>query len=85
MAKEDQVGAVSPVPERLIVCGDAFEAICNEPERDPEAVGENVTATVQLASDPKESGQLLVWEKSPVTEKEAELMTVVPELSSVTT
>ena len=67
---ESAAVAVTPVPERLAVCGLplALSVTDKDAERAPVAVGVNVTLIVQLelaASVEGLMGQLFVWPKSP--------------------
>jgi hypothetical protein len=86
------VGEV-PVPVSVIVCGlpDALSVMVTAPDRDPAAVGVKVTLSAQLAeaaSDPDPTGQLFVWEKSPLLVPVIEILEMVrgpvPEFVSVT-
>src|SRR3984885_4009798 len=79
------VVAPMPLPVRLTVAGLllALLVTVSVPVRVPDAVGLNVTFTVQeLPVATLE--QLLVWLKSPVTETPETLAALVPELVTVT-
>src|ERR1700733_13526847 len=79
------VVAPMPLPVRLTVAGLllALLVTVSVPVRVPDAVGLNVTFTVQeLPAATLE--QLLVWLKSPVTETPETLAALVPELVTVT-
>ena len=62
----------------------ASSAIDKVPERFPEAVGVNVTLTVQFAPGARDAGQLLVSEKSPDAEMEETFKDAFPLFVSVT-
>src|ERR1700684_3898408 len=79
------VVAAMPLPVRLTVAGLLWALLVtvSVPVRVPDAVGLNVTFTVQeLPAATLE--QLLVWLKSPVTETPETLAAAVPELVTVT-
>lgn len=75
------------MPIKETVCGlpaTASSAMDKVPARFPEAIGMNVTLTVQFVPDPKELGQLLVCAKSPDAETEEIFKDAVPLFVSVT-
>jgi hypothetical protein len=59
---------MTPAPVREIVCGLvlALLVIVTVPVRVPTALGVNVTLTTQEPPAARESGQVLVWRKSPL-------------------
>ena len=69
MTATDVRPGVPPVPLNAVTCGDVI-ALCvtvKAPVLDPVFVGVNVNVTVQVASEARLAGQLLVCAKSPVT------------------
>jgi len=71
---------IVPVPVRLTVCGEfeAWSVIKIEPVRVPDAVGVNVTVSVQLAPGPSDAPQLFVCAKSPVAAPMESVVDTVP-------
>jgi hypothetical protein len=74
-----------PVPLRETVCGlpDALSINESVPARLPEAVGANVTLTVQFAAEARVEPQLLVWAKFALALMPEMVNIPVPELVSV--
>lgn len=79
------VSAPMPLPAREIDVGLLLALLVSvtAPVRVPDAVGVNVTVTVQDAPTARVA-QLLVWRKSPVAETPETVAEVVPELVTVT-
>jgi len=75
-----------PVPLSVTVCGEpgALSVAVSVPERDPEAVGVNVTEIVQLAPAATAVPQVFIAAKSPETAIEVIETATVPEFERVT-
>ena len=87
---ESAAVAVTPVPERLAVCGLplALSVTDKDAERAPVAVGANVTLMVQLELAASDVPQLLVCAKSPLLVPVTAMLEILsaapPEFVSVT-
>ncbi len=78
-------GALTPVPLRLMTCGEPIASSTKvmEPVRRPRAVGVNVTVTPQLVKVLSAAPQVVVREKSPDAVIEVMLSVAVPLLVRV--